>query len=198
MCLKDLNPRIIVPIPGKQAIGIEIENEERQIVYFKDLVKSREFKESQFSLPVIIGSTVSNKPYIVDLAKLTHLLVGGAYGQGVSVFLNNVVTSLLKCRTPEDVNFILIDPSKIQFSEFNNLENSYLIKVPANKEAVLTDVTQILNTLNSLNLELENRIKLLKKYAVKNISEYNSLINPDFSLGKSIKKMSYLVVIIDS
>lgn len=199
LSLSALGIRIIAPIPGKGTIGIEVPNKNPQIVSMESILNSKKFQETNFDLPIALGKTITNEVYMVDLAKMPHLLVAGATGQGKSVGLNAIITSLLYKKHPAELKFVMIDPKKVEFSIYSPVENHFLAKVPDEKnDAIITDVTKVIQTLKSLCQEMDTRYDLLKMAHVRNIKEYNTKfkarqLNPE----KGHKFMPYIVVIID-
>lgn len=191
------NARVFAPIPGKNAIGVEIANKTRKIVRLKDILGTKEFQESYFSLPIAIGCTLANKPYIADLTKMPHLLIIGATGLGKSVLQNVVVTSLLYRKKPDEVKFVIIDPSRVEFSPYNKIENQYLAKCQNAKNAIVSDTKEVLDTLNSLCIEMNNRFKLLHKASSRNFREYNDIIKLATTHQSLLPKLPYIVVIIN-
>ncbi len=190
--------RIIAPIPGKGTIGIEVPNNDPQIVSMLSIIGSKKFQESKFSLPIAFGRTITNEIFMVDLTKMPHLLVAGATGQGKSVGLNAIITSLLYKKHPAYLKFVLIDPKKVEFNIYSKIEKHFLAKLPDGEDAIITDVTKVVQTLNSLTKEMDDRYDLLKRAHVRNISEYNEKftqrhLNPE----KGHRFLPYIVVIID-
>lgn len=173
LSLAALGIRIIAPIPGKGTIGIEVPNKNATIVSMRSVIASQKFQKSDMELPIAFGKTISNETMVVDLAKMPHLLMAGATGQGKSVGLNAVLTSLLYKKHPAEVKFVLVDPKKVELTLFNKIERHYLAKLPDSEEAIITDNTKVINTLNSLCIEMDNRYELLKNAMVRNIKEYN-------------------------
>ena len=173
LSLSALGIRIIAPIPGKGTIGIEVPNKKATIVSMHSVISSKKFQESQMELPIALGKTISNETFVVDLATMPHLLMAGATGQGKSVGLNAVLTSLLYKKHPAEVKFILVDPKKVELTLFNKIERHYLAKLPDVEEAIITDTTKVVHTLNSLCIEMDYRYDLLKDAMVRNIKEYN-------------------------
>jgi len=165
--------RIIAPIPGKGTIGIEVPNSDPQVVSMHSIIASKKFQESKFELPVAFGRTITNEIFMVDLAKMPHLLVAGATGQGKSVGLNAIIASLLYCKHPAELKFVMVDPKKVELSLFSRIERHYLAKLPDSEEAIITDTRKVVRTLNSLSIEMDNRYELLKDAQVRNIKEYN-------------------------
>ena len=190
--------RIIAPIPGKDTVGIEVPNKNKEIVSMYSVIKSVDFQDSDAELPIVLGKTIQNKPYVIDLAKMPHLLVAGATGQGKSVGLNAIITSLLYKKHPAELKFVMVDPKKVEFSIYSALEKHYLAKLPEEEEPIIIDTQKVIHTLNSLCLEMDNRYELLKKAKVRNIKEYNGKfkqrkLNPN----NGHKFLPYFVVIID-
>ncbi len=198
LSLSALGIRIIAPIPGKGTIGIEVPNKKATIVSMHSAITSKKFQESQMELPLALGKTISNETFVVDLAKMPHLLMAGATGQGKSVGLNAILTSLLYKKHPAEVKFILVDPKKVELTLFNKIERHYLAKLPDSEEAIITDNTKVINTLNSLCIEMDNRYELLKAAMVRNIKEYNAKfkqrkLNPE----NGHRFLPYIVLVID-
>ncbi|MDR3119444.1 MAG: DNA translocase FtsK [Mediterranea sp.] len=198
LSLSALGIRIIAPIPGKGTIGIEVPNSNPRIVPMQSIIGSRKFQESTFDLPIAFGKTITNEVFMVDLCKMPHVLVAGATGQGKSVGLNAIITSLLYKKHPSELKFVLVDPKKVEFSIYSIIENHFLAKLPDMEEAIITDVTKVVITLNSLCVEMDSRYDLLKKAHVRNLKEYNDkFINRKLNPEKGHKFMPYIVVIID-
>ena len=198
LSLSALGIRIIAPIPGKGTIGIEVPNKKATIVSMHSAISSKKFQESQMELPVALGKTISNETFVVDLAKMPHLLMAGATGQGKSVGLNAVLTSLLYKKHPAEVKFVLVDPKKVELTLFNKIERHYLAKLPDTEDAIITDTTKVVHTLNSLCIEMDNRYDLLKSAMVRNIKEYNTKfkarkLNPN----DGHQFLPYIVLVID-
>ncbi|MDG1954240.1 MAG: DNA translocase FtsK [Polaribacter sp.] len=198
LSLSALGIRIIAPIPGKGTIGIEVPNKKSTIVSMHSVISSKRFQESPMELPIALGKTISNETFVVDLAKMPHLLMAGATGQGKSVGLNAVLTSLLYKKHPAEVKFVLVDPKKVELTLFNKIERHYLAKLPDSEEAIITDTTKVVNTLNSLCIEMDNRYDLLKNAMVRNIKEYNTKfkarkLNPN----DGHQFLPYIVLVID-
>ncbi|MDT8417493.1 MAG: DNA translocase FtsK [Lutibacter sp.] len=198
LSLSALGIRIIAPIPGKGTIGIEVPNKKATMVSMKSVISSTKFQNSEMELPIALGKTISNETFVVDLAKMPHLLMAGATGQGKSVGLNAVLTSLLYKKHPAEVKFVLVDPKKVELTLFNKIERHYLAKLPDTDDAIITDTTKVINTLNSLCIEMDMRYDLLKLAMVRNIKEYNA----KFKLRKlnpndGHKYLPYIVLIID-
>ena len=198
LSLSALGIRIIAPIPGKGTIGIEVPNKKSTIVSMHSAISSKKFQESHMELPVALGKTIANETFVVDLAKMPHLLMAGATGQGKSVGLNAVLTSLLYKKHPAEVKFVLVDPKKVELTLFNKIERHYLAKLPDTEDAIITDTTKVVHTLNSLCIEMDNRYDLLKAAMVRNIKEYNSKfkqrkLNPN----DGHQFLPYIVLVID-
>ena len=198
LSLSALGIRIIAPIPGKGTIGIEVPNKKSTIVSMHSVISSKKFQETDMELPIALGKTISNETFVVDLAKMPHLLMAGATGQGKSVGLNAVLTSLLYKKHPAEVKFILVDPKKVELTLFNKIERHYLAKLPDVEEAIITDTTKVVHTLNSLCIEMDNRYDLLKNAMVRNIKEYNTKfkarkLNPN----DGHQFLPYIVLVID-
>ncbi len=198
LALKAEGVRIIAPIPGKGTIGIEVPNAHKQIVSGRSIIGSRKFQESTFDLPIALGKTITNEVFMVDLAKMPHILVAGATGQGKSVGLNAIITSLLYKKHPAELKFVLVDPKKVEFSIYSSIEHHFLAKLPDEVEPIITDVTKVVQTLNSICVEMDTRYDLLKAAHVRNIKEYNEkFINRHLNPEKGHKFMPYIVVVID-
>ncbi|WP_299620097.1 DNA translocase FtsK [uncultured Tenacibaculum sp.] len=198
LSLSALGIRIIAPIPGKGTIGIEVPNKKATIVSMHSVITSKRFQESQMELPLALGKTISNETLVVDLAKMPHLLMAGATGQGKSVGLNAILASLLYRKHPAEVKFVLVDPKKVELTLFNKIERHYLAKLPDAEEAIITDTSKVVNTLNSLCIEMDNRYDLLKNAMVRNIKEYNAKfrarkLNPE----NGHQFLPYIVLVID-
>ena len=198
LSLSALGIRIIAPIPGKGTIGIEVPNSNPKMVSGQSIIGSRKFQESTYDLPIAFGKTITNDVFMVDLAKMPHVLVAGATGQGKSVGLNTIITSLLYKKHPAELKFVLVDPKKVEFSIYSVIENHFLAKLPDNDDAIITDVTKVVQTLNSVCVEMDTRYDLLKMAHVRNIKEYNDkFINRRLNPEKGHKYMPYIVVVID-
>ncbi len=198
LSLSALGIRIIAPIPGKGTIGIEVPNANPSMVSMKSVIASPKFQQAEMELPIALGKTISNETLVVDLAKMPHLLMAGATGQGKSVGLNAVLTSLLYKKHPAEVKFVLVDPKKVELTLFNKIERHYLAKLPDTDEAIITDNAKVINTLNSLCLEMDNRYSLLKDAMVRNIKEYNDKfkqrkLNPE----NGHRFLPYIVLVVD-
>ncbi len=198
LSLAALGIRIIAPIPGKGTIGIEVPNKEPQTVSIRSIIASRKYQESKYDLPMAMGSTISNDVFIADLAKMPHLLVAGATGMGKSVGLNTIIASLLYKKHPAELKFVLIDPKMVEFSLYSKLERHYLAKLPEEEEAIITDPTKVVATLNSLCIEMDNRYNLLRDANVRSIKEYNAkFTNKRLNPEKGHRYLPYIVVIVD-
>jgi S-DNA-T family DNA segregation ATPase FtsK/SpoIIIE len=198
LSLSALGIRIIAPIPGKGTIGIEVPNNNPTMVSMKSVISSPKFQTAEMELPIALGKTISNETFVVDLAKMPHLLMAGATGQGKSVGLNAVLTSLLYKKHPAEVKFVLVDPKKVELTLFNKIERHYLAKLPDGGDAIITDNTKVINTLNSLCIEMDNRYSLLKDAMVRNIKEYNEKfkqrkLNPE----NGHRFLPYIVLVVD-
>ena len=198
LSLSALGIRIIAPIPGKGTIGIEVPNKNPTMVSMKSAIGSTKFQEAEMELPIALGKTISNETFVVDLAKMPHLLMAGATGQGKSVGLNAVLTSLLYKKHPAEVKFVLVDPKKVELTLFNKIERHYLAKLPDCDDAIITDNAKVVNTLNSLCVEMDNRYSLLKDAMVRNIKEYNDKfksrkLNPE----NGHRFLPYIVLVVD-
>jgi len=198
LSLAALGIRIIAPIPGRGTIGIEVPNQSPETVSMHSIVRSKKFQESNAELPIALGKTISNETYMVDLVKMPHILVAGATGQGKSVGINVIITSLLYKKHPAQLKFVFIDPKKVELNIYSVLEKHYLAKLPDAEEPVITDIQKVKNTLNSVNIEMDARYDLLKAAQARNIKEYNKkFINRKLNPEKGHKFMPYIVVIID-
>ena len=190
--------RIIAPIPGKGTIGIEVPNKNPKIVSGQSVIGSKKFQESKYDLPIVLGKTITNEVFMFDLCKMPHVLVAGATGQGKSVGLNAIITSLLYKKHPAELKFVLVDPKKVEFSIYSVIENHFLAKLPDGGEPIITDVTKVVQTLNSVCVEMDTRYDLLKMAHVRNVREYNEkFINRRLNPEKGHKFMPYIVVVID-
>lgn len=190
--------RIIAPIPGKGTIGIEVPNADPQVVSMHSVIASKKFQESKFELPVAFGRTITNEIFMVDLAKMPHLLVAGATGQGKSVGLNAIITSLLYKKHPSQLKLVLVDPKKVEFNIYGDIEKHFLAKLPDGEDAIITDTSKVVETLNSLCKEMDDRYDLLKKAHVRNIKEYNEkFFNRNLNPEKGHRFLPYIVVIVD-
>ncbi len=199
LSLSALGIRIIAPIPGKGTIGIEVPNKNPRIVSMESIINTRKFQDSTFELPIALGKTITNEVFMVDLAKMPHLLVAGATGQGKSVGLNAIITSLLYKKHPAELKFVMVDPKKVEFSIYAPIEKHFLAKIPEdNEDPIITDVTKVVQTLKSLCQLMDHRYDLLKKAKVRNIKEYNAKFKARTLLPKyGHEFMPYIVVIID-
>ena len=198
LSLAALGIRIIAPIPGKGTIGIEVPNANPQVVSMRQVIASKKFQESNMELPVAMGRTITNENFIFDLAKMPHLLMAGATGQGKSVGLNAILTSLLYKKHPSQLKFVLVDPKKVELTLYNKIERHYLAVLPDTYEAIITDTTKVINTLNSLCIEMDNRYELLKSAMVRNIKEYNAkFISRRLNPEEGHKFLPYIVLVID-
>ena len=198
LSLSALGIRIIAPMPGKGTIGIEVPNKNATIVSMYSVIASQKFQKAEMELPIALGKTISNETFVVDLAKMPHLLMSGATGQGKSVGINAVLASLLYKKHPAEVKFVLVDPKKVELTLFNKIERHYLAKLPDSEEAIITDNTKVINTLNSLCIEMDNRYELLKNAFCRNIKEYNTKfkarkLNPN----DGHQFLPYIVLVVD-
>ncbi len=198
LSLAALGIRIIAPIPGRGTIGIEVPNQNPEIVSMRSIISSKAFSESKYELAIGLGKTISNDTYVVDLTKMPHLLVAGATGQGKSVGLNAIITSLLYKKHPAQLKFVMIDPKKVELTLYSKIEKHFLAKLPDSEEPIITETQKVVNTLNSLCIEMDHRYDLLKAAHVRNIKEYNTKfiarkLNPE----KGHKYLPYIVVIVD-
>jgi S-DNA-T family DNA segregation ATPase FtsK/SpoIIIE len=198
LSLAALGIRIIAPIPGKGTIGIEVPNKNPTMVPMRGVIGSAKFQEAEMELPIALGKTISNETFVVDLAKMPHLLMAGATGQGKSVGLNAVLTSLLYKKHPAEVKFVLVDPKKVELTLFNKIERHYLAKLPDDGDAIITDNTKVVHTLNSLCIEMDNRYSLLKDAMVRNIKEYNDKFkNRKLNPENGHRFLPYIVLVVD-
>ena len=198
LSLSALGIRIIAPIPGKGTIGIEVPNKNREMVGIRSVLASERFQKTDKELPVAIGKTISNELMVIDLTKMPHLLVAGATGQGKSVGLNVILTSLLYKKHPSQLKFILVDPKKVEMSLFSKIERHYLAKLPNSEEAIITDTKKVVYTLNSLCIEMENRYEILKDAGAKNIKEYNvKFVARKLNPKEGHRYLPYIVLVID-
>lgn len=198
LSLAALGIRIIAPMPGKGTVGIEVPNSNPEIVAMKSLIASDKFQNSKMELPVALGKTISNESLIADLTKMPHLLMAGATGQGKSVGLNAILVSIIYKKHPSQVKFVLIDPKKVELTIYNKIERHFLAKLPDEEEAIITDTTKVVNTLNSLCVEMEARYELLKEAMVRTIKEYNhKFVQRKLNPEKGHKYMPYIVLVID-
>jgi S-DNA-T family DNA segregation ATPase FtsK/SpoIIIE len=198
LSLSALGIRIIAPIPGRGTIGIEVPNQKPEIVSMRSIIASKKFQESTAELPIALGKTISNETFMVDLAKMPHILVAGATGQGKSVGLNAIITSLLYKKHPSQLKFVLVDPKKVELNLYSSLEKHFLAKMPDEEDAIITDIQKVKNTLNSVNIEMDSRYDLLKKAHVRNIIEYNTkFIGRRLNPEKGHRYLPYIVVVVD-
>jgi DNA segregation ATPase FtsK/SpoIIIE, S-DNA-T family len=184
LSLAALGIRIIAPMPGKGTIGIEVPNKNRELVPARSVIGTEKFLKSDKDLPVALGKTISNEVFVIDLAKMPHLLMAGATGQGKSVGLNMILASLVYKKHPSQLKFVLVDPKKVELTLFNKIERHFLAKLPGSEEAIITDTKKVIYTLNSLCIEMDNRYNLLKEAGCRNLKEYNAKfvarkLNPD-------------------
>jgi S-DNA-T family DNA segregation ATPase FtsK/SpoIIIE len=198
LSLSALGIRIIAPIPGKGTIGIEVPNSKPEMVSMRSLIASEKFQNSDAELPIVMGKTITNETYTFDLTKMPHLLVAGATGQGKSVGLNAILISLLYKKHPAQVKFVLVDPKKVELTLYNKIERHFLAKLPGEEDAIITDTSKVVNTLNSLCIEMDDRYQLLKEAGCRTIKEYNAKfiarrLNPE----KGHRYLPYIVVLID-
>ena len=198
LSLSALGIRIIAPIPGKGTIGIEVPNKNREVVSMHSVVLTDKFMRTKQELPIILGKTVSNELFIADLAKMPHLLIAGATGQGKSVGLNVLITSLIYKRHPSQLKFVLVDPKKVELSLFNKIERHFLAKIPNSEEAIITETKKVIYTLNSLCIEMDNRYDLLKDAGCRNIKEYNQkFVRRKLNPNEGHRFLPYIVLIVD-
>lgn len=198
LSLSALGIRIIAPIPGKGTIGIEVPNQNPEMVPMKNILASEKFNNSQFELPIALGKTISNEIFVADLTKMPHLLMAGATGQGKSVGLNAVLVSLLYKKHPSQVKFVLVDPKKVELTLFNKIERHFLAKLPNSEDAIITDNTKVIHTLNSLCIEMDNRYALLQDAQVRNIKEYNAkFVKRKLNPNDGHKFLPYIVLVVD-
>lgn len=198
LSLAALGIRIIAPIPGAGTIGIEVPNQNPEVVSMRGIIASKKFQESKYALPIAMGRTISNETYTFDLAKMPHLLVAGATGQGKSVGLNAIITSLLYKKHPAQLKFVMVDPKKVELSIYSVIEKHFLAKLPDEDEAIITETSKVINTLNSLCIEMDSRYDLLKEAQVRNIKEYNEkFVKRQLNPNKGHKYLPYIVVVVD-
>ncbi|MDT0686659.1 DNA translocase FtsK [Autumnicola psychrophila] len=198
LSLSALGIRIIAPIPGKGTIGIEVPNKNSTIVSMRSVIASPKFQNAEMELPMALGKTISNETFVVDLAKMPHMLMAGATGQGKSVGLNAILTSLLYSKHPAEVKFVLVDPKKVELTLFNKIERHYLAKLPDTEEAIITDNTKVIHTLNSLCTEMDNRYEMLKNAMVRNLKEYNvKFKNRKLNPEDGHHFLPYIVLVVD-
>jgi S-DNA-T family DNA segregation ATPase FtsK/SpoIIIE len=198
LSLAALGIRIIAPIPGKGTIGIEVPNTKKEMVSIRSVLGSEKFARSEMDLPIAFGRTITNEVFVADLAKMPHLLMAGATGQGKSVGLNVILASLLYKRHPAQLKFVLVDPKKVELSIFNKIERHYLAKLPDTDEAIITDTKKVVNTLNSLCMEMDRRYDLLKEAGCRNLKEYNAkFIERRLNPKKGHRFLPFIVLVID-
>lgn len=198
LSLAALGIRIIAPIPGQGTIGIEVPNSDPQVVSMRSILASKKFQTSSYELPIALGKTISNETFVIDLAKAPHMLVAGATGQGKSVGLNAIITSLLYKKHPSQLKFVMVDPKKVELNIYSKVERHFLAKLPDEEDAIITDVQKVVNTLNSLTIEMDDRYDLLKKAHARNIKEYNhKFVKRQLNPEKGHHFLPYIVVVID-
>ena len=198
LCLSAIGIRIIAPIPGKGTVGIEVPNQKPQIVSMRSVLGSERFQKCGYELPFGIGKTISNESYVADLAKMPHILMAGATGQGKSVGINAIISSLLYSKHPAELKFVLVDPKKVELSLYKKIERHFLAKLPDSEEAIITDVRKVVRTLNSLCIEMDNRYELLKDAQVRNIKEYNAkFISRKLNPYEGHRFLPYIVLVVD-
>jgi S-DNA-T family DNA segregation ATPase FtsK/SpoIIIE len=198
LSLAALGIRIIAPIPGKGTIGIEVPNQTPDIVSMRSVLASEKFQNSEMDLPIGLGRTISNDVFVTDLAKMPHLLMAGATGQGKSVGLNAILVSLLYKKHPSQVKFVLVDPKKVELTLFKTIERHFLAKLPGEEDAIITDTKKVVNTLNSLCIEMDNRYELLKEAQVRNIREYNAkFVSRRLNPNNGHRFLPYIVLVVD-
>ena len=196
--LAALGIRIIAPIPGRGTIGIEVPNKNREMVDIKSVITTEKFMKSDKELPIVLGKTISNEVYVTDLAKMPHLLMAGATGQGKSVGLNMIIASLIYKKHPSQLKFVMVDPKKVELTLFNKIENHFLAKLPDSEEAIITDTQKVVHTLNSLCIEMDTRYNLLKEAGCRNLKEYNrKFVSRRLNPQKGHRYLPYIVLIID-
>jgi S-DNA-T family DNA segregation ATPase FtsK/SpoIIIE len=196
--LAALGIRIIAPIPGRGTIGIEVPNQNPEMVPMRNILATEKFQNTSFDLPIALGKTISNETFIADLSKMPHLLMAGATGQGKSVGLNAVLVSLLYKKHPSQIKFVLIDPKKVELTLYNKIERHYLAKLPNSEEAIITDNTKVVHTLNSLCIEMDNRYALLQDAQVRNLKEYNAkFVSRKLNPNDGHKFLPYIIVVVD-
>ena len=196
--LSALGIRIIAPIPGRGTVGIEVPNKKPEMVSMRSLITSKTFQETKFDIALALGRTITNEPYIVDLTRMPHLLVAGATGQGKSVGINAIITSILYKKHPAEIKFVLIDPKRVELPLYSKIERHFLAKLPGEEDAIITDTQKVINTLNSLCIEMDSRLELLKAAQSRNIKEYNEkFISRKLNPEKGHKYLPYIVLIID-
>ena len=198
LSLSALGIRIIAPIPGKGTIGIEVPNSNPSMVSMRSVIASQKFQACDMELPIAFGKTISNETFVADLAKMPHLLMAGATGQGKSVGINAIISSLLYKKHPAELKFVMVDPKKVELALYNKIERHFLAKLPGLEDAIVTDNTKVIHTLNSLCIEMDDRYNLLKDAYVRNIKEYNvkfkkRKLNPE----NGHRFMPYIVLVVD-
>jgi S-DNA-T family DNA segregation ATPase FtsK/SpoIIIE len=198
LSLAALGIRIIAPIPGKGTIGIEVPNKNKQVVSLKEVLSSDKFRRAQMDLPIALGKTISNEVFVADLAKMPHLLIAGATGQGKSVGINTILMSLLYKKHPSQLKLILVDPKKVELSLYNEIDRHFLGQLPGEPEAIITDTAKVVNTLNSLCIEMDQRYELLKMASVRHVTEYNQkFVNRRLNPEKGHRYLPFIVLVID-
>jgi S-DNA-T family DNA segregation ATPase FtsK/SpoIIIE len=198
LSLSALGIRIIAPIPGRGTIGIEVPNVKKSIVSMKSLLAGEKFQKSDMDLPIALGKTISNEDFVVDLAKMPHLLMAGATGQGKSVGLNAILVSLLYKKHPAELKFVLVDPKKVELNLYKLIENHYLAKLPNEEEAIITDNKKVIHTLNALCIEMDTRYELLKVAQVRHIKEYNQkFLKRQLNPNNGHRFLPYIVLVVD-
>jgi S-DNA-T family DNA segregation ATPase FtsK/SpoIIIE len=198
LSLSALGIRIIAPIPGKGTIGIEVPNKNKQIVSLKEVLMSEKFTQSKMALPIALGKTISNEVFVADLAKMPHLLVAGATGQGKSVGINTILMSILYKKHPSQVKLVLIDPKKVELFPYGHLDQHFLAFLPDQDEPIITETSKVINTLNSLCIEMDHRYDLLKSARVRNLKEYNEkFMERKLNPKDGHKYLPYIVLVID-
>ncbi|HNI45773.1 MAG TPA: DNA translocase FtsK, partial [Chitinophagales bacterium] len=198
LSLAALGIRIIAPMPGKGTIGIEVPNQKKEIVSLRSILMSDKFQRSKMELPIGLGKTISDEPFVADLAKMPHLLLAGATGQGKSVCLNVILMSLLFKKHPAEIKFVLIDPKKVELSLFSIIEKHFLAKLPGEQEPIVTDTKKVIHTLNALCIEMDQRYDLLKRAYVRNVKEYNAKFKQrQLNPNKGHRFLPYIILVID-
>jgi S-DNA-T family DNA segregation ATPase FtsK/SpoIIIE len=198
LSLSALGIRIIAPMPGKGTIGIEVPNQNTETVAMRTILASDKFQNTSMDLPIALGKTISNETFVVDLAKMPHLLMAGATGQGKSVGLNAILVSLLYKKHPSQIKFVLVDPKKVELTLFTKIERHFLAKLPDTEEAIITDTKKVVHTLNSLCIEMDNRYELLKDAQVRNLKEYNAkFIARKLNPNEGHRYLPYIVLVVD-
>ncbi|MCU4176628.1 DNA translocase FtsK 4TM domain-containing protein [Carboxylicivirga sp. N1Y90] len=198
LSLAALGIRIIAPIPGRGTIGIEVPNSEPEVVSMRSIISTKKFQSTKYELPIAFGKTISNETFVIDLAKAPHMLVAGATGQGKSVGLNAIITSLVYKKHPSQLKFVMVDPKKVELNIYSKIERHFLAKMPDEDDPIITDVQKVVNTLNSLAIEMDNRYELLKGAHARNIKEYNhKFVKRQLNPEKGHRFLPYIVVVID-